>query len=273
MLALASIFTALAAWIVLGDVDAASSDGRPGPEPADNSDPANLLDPYQSMLDMLVEEETTGEPTAAQGGAAGAETIGASQGDTILAQSSDDIIAGSDGDDLIIGAADGGTIEGGSGDDILTGVAAAKDQASGITDLVGDAHHELIGGDGNDSIMAGAGDIAIGGAGNDAFFLDGTPSGSNSLVEIADFDPDEDQIIVCLPTDEEDLAQTWPERPTFSGEVVVEQTDPGGKYSVTVDDVLIASVQSSQPFDSSNVSVIYDGMIGPSLFDIQHGYF
>ena len=272
MLALASMFTALAAWIVLGDDDGDVSDRNADTEPMDSPNEVESLASYQSMLDLLAEEEHVTAPVP-QMAEATDHFVGSDDDDTILADAEMDYVDGLQGDDLIIGATAGGTLDGGAGNDILTGVAAAKDQASGITDLVGDGEHHLIGGEGDDSIMAGAGDIAEGGSGEDVFYLDGSPSDGLSPIQIEDFDPDEDQIIVCIPTNEADLANTWPDRPTFNGTVSVEQSEPDGPYSITVDDVLVASVKSAQPFDSSNVSVIYDGMVGPSLFDIQHGYF
>ena len=102
--------------------------------------------------------------------------------------------------------------------------------------------------------------------------MDGTLDTNAELPLIDNFDPSADRIVVCLPTDEAELDETWPERPEFSGDVEVTQDSEAGPFVIRVDGNPVALVNSDTPFDATSVSVNLDAHVGPSLFDIEYGY-
>lgn len=128
--------------------------------------------------------------------------------DDLAGGAGDDLLDGGDGADRLLGGDGRDTLSGGAGDDLLDG---------GWGDdllLAGEGDDTLLGGAGNDTLRAsdvpgtqqldgGAGDdrlhlaggsVAQGGAGADAFVVDGVPEGE--LPRIIDFAPGEDSVVI-----------------------------------------------------------------------------
>jgi Ca2+-binding RTX toxin-like protein len=142
---------------------------------------------------------------------------GGSGDDTMLGEAGDDLLLGGAGDDLMQGgigsdALEGGRgadrLEGGGGDDLLVGLTLAngenvlQSEATGTdpeswgADLVD--RDTLSGGEGDDLIIMGRGDTALGGAGADSFLVGPWMDAADTGV-ISDFDPALDNVAVFLP--------------------------------------------------------------------------
>ncbi len=104
------------------------------------------------------------------GGDGGDTLYGDAGNDSISGDAGNDFLAGQLGDDHIMGGAGADNINGGGGDDTLSGFTDTAGAASGMTAI--DGIDTLWGGDGNDLLILGHGDAAIGGAGSDTFALD-----------------------------------------------------------------------------------------------------
>lgn len=119
--------------------------------------------------------------------------------DTIILGGSDVRADGGDGDDLIIGAADGlVTLSGGDGDDTIIGGIGDSVLQQGTGAVLTDS--ELRGGAGADTIVMGQNNVATGGEGADTFVLDeASQSGNPLLVKITDFDRNEDVLLIGYP--------------------------------------------------------------------------
>lgn len=127
--------------------------------------------------------------------------------DTLYGDAGDDVLHGSDGDDVIHGGDGDDTLHGDLGDDTLIGGAGAdvlfggwgNDVLSGILhDPIGkddNASDFLNGGGGDDSIVAGAGDIVTGGDGADEIVLGSWIIGSEAA-QILDFEAEEDSLVL-----------------------------------------------------------------------------
>lgn len=114
----------------------------------------------------------------------GDDTIQGGEGnDTLFGGAGNDWVAGHDGDDVLIAGGGGDDLDGGQGNDLLVG----DDDPRTVW---------MHGGEGNDSLMPGAGDFVEGQGGADQFVLR-QPGGG--LPVIADFDAREDQLILHLP--------------------------------------------------------------------------
>jgi Ca2+-binding RTX toxin-like protein len=112
--------------------------------------------------------------------------MGGGGDDTLLGGAGLDTLLGGEGADSLTGGDGADALEGGEGDDVLWGADEnGQDQA---TDF-------LNGGGGADTLHLGAGDYGHGGSGADSFALQDFAPGS-ALVQITDFDPAEDQLVV-----------------------------------------------------------------------------
>ena len=98
----------------------------------------------------------------------------------------DDTLLGGEGNDAVMGGAGADGVEGGEGDDTLWG--ADEGDPDEAVDF-------LNGGGGEDVLQLGAGDYGHGGMGSDSFALHEFAPGT-ALVQITDFDPAEDQLVV-----------------------------------------------------------------------------
>ncbi|NVO26920.1 calcium-binding protein [Donghicola sp. C2-DW-16] len=137
--------------------------------------------------------------------------------DRASGEAGDDILVGGDGKDTLSGGAGddqlkGGDqadkLNGGTGDDTLNGTAADdihvdfySSDGEGFADIVFDSQTRsdgtdlLDGGYGDDLLLVGAGDTAIGGEGDDLFVLIDHDGGAQIAV-VEDFNPAEDYLMV-----------------------------------------------------------------------------
>lgn len=117
-------------------------------------------------------------------GGAGADLGHGGQGqDQLHGGEGNDALHGNQGNDTLVGGAGQDSLFGGEGHDLVWG--AENDNA---TDY-------LNGGDGDDTLVADAGDIVTAGSGADEIWIDDQGE-DNSAIELMDFDPDEDQLVV-----------------------------------------------------------------------------
>lgn len=120
------------------------------------------------------------------GGAGHDQLQGGNGFDSLLGGAGDDALNGGYGRDLLAGGVGSDILDGGVGSDTIWG------QWPEETDIDVDF---LNGGDGDDLLMLGAGDFGSGGAGEDVFAL--LDIGANDPpMQITDFDPTQDQLIV-----------------------------------------------------------------------------
>lgn len=114
--------------------------------------------------------------------------IGGTGDDSLAGQSGDDLVDGGTGRDALFGGDGADELEGGAGNDTLWG--------DGDGDGGPDAEPDFLnGGRGGDALHLGAGDYGNGGQGADAFTLQDFAPGK-PVVQITDFDPAEDQLVV-----------------------------------------------------------------------------
>lgn len=121
------------------------------------------------------------------GGGRGDDTLlGGNGGDSLAGGAGDDWLAGGMGDDLMVAGAGQDTLDGDAGNDTLVGA------FFGDPDDWGNC---LNGGDGDDVLRIGAGDIATGADGSDRFEVSSdVPPGA--AARIMDFDSDQDELVV-----------------------------------------------------------------------------
>ncbi len=131
--------------------------------------------------------------------------------DTLDGGGADDVAHGGQGDDLIHGGWGDDALHGNDGDDTLAGGADEDTLFGGVgNDLVwgaddGATSDFLNGGDGDDTIIAGAGDIITAGEGVDHIIFAQTTTllpDDQQAVDLVDYDPDEDQLMVLWEPDD-----------------------------------------------------------------------
>lgn len=144
-------------------------------------------------------------------GGAGADTLyghndaddlsGGDGDDSLVGGAGNDILRGEAGDDALHGGLADDTLHGGLGRDALFGgwgddviVGLVDDPATSTLDDIDDADF-LNGGPGDDLILAGQGDLVDTGEGADTVMVGDWISG-DLAVEILDFHPEEDRLIV-----------------------------------------------------------------------------
>ncbi|MBQ0749568.1 MAG: hypothetical protein KBT70_05150 [Roseovarius sp.] len=126
--------------------------------------------------------------------------------DLILGGNGADTLSGDGGDDALIGGGGNDLLDGGTGDDVLIGIdRGLNSQTTGqLSDLlqrglIGDASlpdegedghgaDTLLGGDGEDALFLGGGDVGTGGAAEDNFII-GDWIEAGSVTTITDYDP------------------------------------------------------------------------------------
>ncbi|SMX49796.1 Hemolysin, plasmid [Pelagimonas varians] len=188
----------------------------------ESSDDTSLLEMAATVLEA---EDTGGSIDETRAGSDGDETLVGGDGDDrlegfegddeLLGGAGDDTMDGGEGDDIIVSDAGDDVVLGGlgndamharSGDDLVSG-GDGEDTlfgGDGNDTLLGNDEDEdyLIGGDGDDAIVVGQGDHAYGGHGADTFFLD--TAFSDEVADLADFNNDEDTIVVLVDNQQED---------------------------------------------------------------------
>lgn len=142
------------------------------------------------------------------GGAGQDFLVGEDGDDTLMGGDEDDRIFGGDGNDQLAGDAGDDFLQGGFGADTLSGGACNDTLDGTYGERIGDGPlvdtdqaDQLFGGDGDDAILIGKGDIATGGEGRDSFI-----TGSDALTEadvghVSDFDPTQDVIEIMFDPD------------------------------------------------------------------------
>lgn len=151
----------------------------------------------------------------------------------------------------------------------LIGVDVNIDVASGIAELAGTDADVLVGGTGDDTFVMGENDVGIGGSGSDTFVVDGEVDGE--VPYIKDFEIDKDLIQISLPSTEEMLEKTWPERPTFDGKVEISQDEDS--THIWVNGELACTIEGLHDISAENVEVLYDFYSDLSTdFDQLYGY-
>ncbi|WP_306154423.1 calcium-binding protein [Roseovarius sp. MMSF_3281] len=143
----------------------------------------------------------------ALGGAGDDDIWGGSNADLLVGGEGADTMSGSTGDDLLIGTQT--ALQDGSVEDFKAGLAEGETAPEALltslalsgTGADADAGDEMNGGLGDDVMLVGSEDTASSGDGND-FFLMGDWIQAGRAAEIADYDPDSDQIAFGFNTDE-----------------------------------------------------------------------
>jgi len=159
--------------------------------------------------------------------------------------------------------------------DVIAGVNAHSDEATGIVSLYGETAEALFGGDGDDIIALGAGDIANGGDGDDEFLVDGQLTGAEialgQVPTIADFEPGNDIVCICMPTPEVLLEQTFPEHPDIDIELSFAHED--GETLVYVNEDLACKLVGIYDLTENDVHVDFDYHSDLKTdFEEQYGY-
>jgi Ca2+-binding RTX toxin-like protein len=167
-------------------------------------------------------------------GDAGQDNLFGGQGqDSLYGGEGDDTVDGGLGNDSIAGGAGGDELFGGAGADTLWG------SAPGQTD----SHIDFLnGGEGDDVLMLGAGDYGHGDAGADSFALVDASDGGTA-VQISDFDPGEDQLIMVY-----DPALGPAPTPSL-------QQDGAGNTEVLLDGHIVAILTNGANINLSNILV------------------
>lgn len=167
---------------------------------------------------------------------------GGDQSDLLFGNDGDDLLSGDAGDDYLQGGFGADTLLGGAGNDRLDGTFAAGDSIFGPFDE--DQRDVLDGGDGDDTIVIGAGDVATGGDGADTFV-------SGSFIELAelaghvsDFDPSRDVIEVMFD----------PEL-TPDPQITVEDFEDGTGAYILFEGRMILSVSGAQGLDPARIEL------------------
>ncbi|MCK0138106.1 hypothetical protein [Aliiroseovarius sp. F47248L] len=190
------------------------------------------------------------------------ETSGSYQKETDLS-TVDRPIAGSDTNGYFI-------LNGDGEDNLLSGVGAQSEEGSGTVKLTGSSAEAIYGEGGEDTILLGGNDNAYGGEGADLFIIDGDAD-SEEIPVISDFQVDLDVIEISLPSPEEQLALTYPEKPAFDGEICVIQRD--GDTFIELNGEAVCRLVGSHEINETSIEVIYDhhGQLKTD-FDLQYGY-
>ncbi|WP_224816317.1 calcium-binding protein [Hasllibacter sp. MH4015] len=176
-------------------------------------------------------------------GGAGVDFLSGGEGNDALDGGGDrDLLFGEDGDDLLYGGAADDFLQGGSGADTLNG-GSGNDVLDGTFSHNGhdqDAGDALWGGDGDDTIIVGQDDTAIGGAGADVFTSGDYIDAANGAIagHVADFDPSQDRIEVIFD-------------PGINPDPVVEvqDFDDGSGADILLNGEVILSVSGAQGLD------------------------
>ncbi|QTD57181.1 putative Ig domain-containing protein [Parasphingorhabdus cellanae] len=150
----------------------------------------------------LISEVPLGTSDTIFGGEGNDYIFGADSADTIVAGDDDDTALGGGGRDFLFGGNGEDELSGGGGSDTLIGGGGSDilygDAKGGGND--GSTVNYLFGGDGDDHIHLGYNDFAIGGEGQDTFYvyteIDNPSSFDLKSVFILDFDPQQDQLFV-----------------------------------------------------------------------------
>lgn len=179
-----------------------------------------------------------------QGGAGDDSLHGGQDDDRLDGGDGDDALHGGHGNDILTGGDGQDTLFGGFGDDLVLGleggIASPQDPMDQSVDF-------LNGGDGQDTLLGGSGDIITGGSGGDSMItgdwvVDGSP------VEIMDFEPGVDQLLIV-----------W-NAPEGSEPLVEIHKDPDNPdvTRISVDGQDVAVLHGADGIQSGDISLIND---------------
>ncbi|MDP5350278.1 MAG: hypothetical protein NWQ32_18105 [Paracoccaceae bacterium] len=168
-----------------------------------------------------------------------------------------DTLEGDSGDDVLEGGAGNDLLNGGDGSDVVIGivrpdgtsVVSGGERILPATDVVDP--DMLYGGEGEDLMILGRGDIAYGGGGEDNFAVGTWMTASTDTGVIADFEPTGEEILVLLPD-------------TYTGAGVVTIQGEGADALVRVDGQTYARVTGAAgALTPAMVSVVFSPFVVP----------
>jgi len=152
---------------------------------------------------------STGTGDDAGFGEDGDDTVqGGAGNDWITGGDGSDFVKGDEGDDVLFGGAGTDILRGGTGNDTLVGAdifRESEEELGGVNltfqdtvlyDTDADDGDFLNGDQGDDVLILGKGDYAIGGEGRDTFLTGIWAKGEASIIE--DYDPEEENILVSV---------------------------------------------------------------------------
>jgi len=176
-------------------------------------------------------------------GGDGDDTLRGGDGnDWLFGNADDDLLIGEVGNDFLQGGFGADTLEGGAGNDRLDGTFTGQSGAFGPADE--DSGDLLDGGDGDDTILAGAYDTVIGGAGADSFIGGAHVQTAEAASHVLDFNPDEDRIEVMIDR----LATPDPV-------IGVRDFDDGTGAHILLNGAVILSVTGAQGLDLASILI------------------
>lgn len=165
--------------------------------------------------------------------------------DTLQGGQGDDTLTGGDGDDGLMGNYGNDSLNGGNGQDTLFG-GWGNDTVNGVEALPGDQAQDFLnGGGGDDRIIAGAGDIVTGGDGADSILVGNWISGGDA-VEVTDFNPEEDQLVVAWDLDDNP-------NPEIN---VTEDTEAPGTMRVSIDGSEVAVLNDAAGLTVADIALV-----------------
>ncbi len=184
-----------------------------------------------------------GDGTDFLAGGDGADVLsGGADGDLLFGNDGDDSLSGDAGDDYLQGGFGADTLDGGAGNDRLDGTFARGDSLFGPFDE--DTGDTLIGGDGDDTIVLGANDIAMGGAGADTFLSGAYIETAELAGLVQDFDPTQDRIEVMYDPDV-----------TPDPEITVLDLADGSGSAVFLEGTMVLRVSGAQGLDAAAIQL------------------
>lgn len=184
-----------------------------------------------------------------------------------------DVVRGDDGNDTVLGGRGTDTVNGGAGDDVVFGGiiegvplnleelellrdGGSLEELNGDIDLRDDSIGNVVwGGEGDDDLILGSGDVANGNAGADTYHImsDQVNADAVGAATISSFEPDEDSITIIVDDTEDDAE--------------ISVTDDGEDAVIRLGDTILARVEGSAgTLTAADISLISERSVA-GLFD------